>query len=232
MTARWVAGLGVAVCSLLGAPGCGSGRRAQQPVLVEAGSRPSASRQAAPDWVLRTPYMKGKICAVGAVDPTFYRQDGRTQASDAARNELARTVQVKIGSIMYDEQTVHGTFVDQATVQEVVGSISEVVLSGAQVMEVWFDATGSVSRKGMTYALACMPTDQSVAELADRLQQVASSTTAGAASDRIARVKENARKAFDDLEAMENKQSKDEEAAPAAAASDSSDGTDIEGGSK
>jgi len=148
--------------------------------------------------------MKGNICAVGAVDPTFFRQDGRVNAGESARAELARTIQVKVTAVMYDEQTTHGQWVDQAIVQEVIGSVSEVVLSGAQVMEVWYDDHGAVSRRGMTYALACMATDDSVAQLAERLHQVSEQD----AGDRIERVKENARLAFEELEAMERAEKK------------------------
>ncbi|MCC7385264.1 MAG: LPP20 family lipoprotein [Deltaproteobacteria bacterium] len=156
----------------------------------------------APDWVMRTPQKKGSICAVGAVDPTFFRQDGLTHAAESARNELARTVQVKINAVMYDYQDNTGSRTDQSFVQEVVGSISDVVLSGAQVLEYWYDERGSVSRRGMTYALACMDTDQSVAQLAERLQQAAPSEDR---EEKIAEVRERAQAAFDELEAMEEK---------------------------
>jgi hypothetical protein len=153
-----------------------------------------------PEWVMKTPHKSGSICATGAVDPTFYRQDGRTNAADSARNELARTIQVKVSSVMYDEQTTSGSYVDQAYVEQVVGSISDVVLSGAQVEQYWYDEYGSVSKKGMTYALACMPTDQSVAQLAEKLKQASPDD-----ANKIEKVKERAKAAFDELEAMENK---------------------------
>lgn len=155
-----------------------------------------------PDWVLHTPVERGQVCATGAVDPTFYRQDGRNGAADSARNELARTIQVKVSSVMYDEQTTSGSNVDQAFVTQVVGSISDVVLSGAQVRSYWYDEYGNVSRKGMTYALACMPTDESVAQLADRLKQVHPDEQD---KDKIEQVKARAKAAFDELETMENK---------------------------
>ena len=78
----------------------------------------TAKKGNAPEWVLRTPRMPGNICATGAVDPTFYRQDGRTQAADSARNELARTIQVKVSSVMYDETSTNGSYVDQAFVSQ------------------------------------------------------------------------------------------------------------------
>lgn len=192
-------------CFTLGAialGGCASsGPVAPNPYVDSDEKPPPPEDVVVPDWVMRTPRMTGNICAVGAVDPTFFRQDGRANASESARSELARTIQVKITTVMYDEQTTHGQFVEQAIVQQVVGSLSDVVLSGAQVMEVWYDAYGNVSRNGMTYALACMKTDESVAQLAERLHQVTADDPDS--TDRIARVKENARLAFEELEGME-----------------------------
>jgi hypothetical protein len=164
-------------------------------------------KKTAPDWVMRTPSIEKKVCAVGSVDPTFYRDDGRKNASDAARNQLAKTVQVKISTVMYDEINTHGGgWTDEVSVQQIVGSISDVVLSGAQIAEVWFDEHGVVDRDGMTYAMACMPTDASMKELAAKLEAV------GAQDDpnrqkRIQRVKDNAQKAFDELENLEEKKS-------------------------
>jgi hypothetical protein len=176
------------------------------PVLMaksSASAEDSRSRGPAPDWVLRTPRQSGNICAVGTVDPTFFRQDGVRFAADAARNELARTIEVKVTSVMYDEQTIRGSHVDEAFVQQVVGTMSDVVLSGAQVLESWFDELGSISRRGMTYALACMATDQTVAELAERLK--AAGGEGEESADRIADVRERAADLFKELEEQEER---------------------------
>lgn len=154
-----------------------------------------------PEWVFRIPRKTGQVCATGAVDPTFYRQDGRTNAAEAARGELARTIQVKVTAVMYDEQTTRGSFVDQAIVTETIGTISEAVIAGAEVVSYWFDATGAVSRSGMTYALACMRTDQSVEELAARLKEAFPDEQD---EDKIEEVKERAKAAFEELEKMED----------------------------
>jgi hypothetical protein len=183
---------------LLTSIACGGGKQA---VIPPPPPKPDV---VVPEWVLKLPRQPGNICATGAVDPTFYRQDGRTQAADSARNELARTIQVKVTSVMYDEQTSRGSYVDQSFVSQVVGSISDVVLSGAQVTEYWFDEYGHVSRRGMTYALACMPTDQSVAQLAEKLK---AANPDAEDADKIEQVRERAKAAFDELEAMEAKQS-------------------------
>jgi hypothetical protein len=194
----------LSLASIAGCSGGGSQAAADPAVtLVPEGALSGAASRPAPDWVLRTPRMKGNICAVGTVDPTFYRQDGVVQAGEAARKELARTIQVKISSVMIDQQSTRGSYVDESFVEDVVGTISDVVLSGAQVMETWFDDRGSVSRRGMTYALACMPTDQSVAQLAEKLK--ASAPAGEDQQAKIAAVRDRAKAAFDELEAMEDK---------------------------
>jgi hypothetical protein len=118
---------------------------------------------------------------------------------------LARTIQVKVSSVMYDEQTTSGSYVDQSFVTQVTGSISDVVLAGAQVEQYWYDENGAVSKKGMTYALACMPTDQSIAQLAEKLKSANANPTDDD-KNKIEKVKERAKAAFDELEQMENKQ--------------------------
>jgi hypothetical protein len=152
---------------------------------------------------MRTPHQSGTLCAVGTVDPTFFRQDGVRFAAEAARNELARTIEVKVTSVMYDEQTMRGTYVDEAFVQQVVGTMSDVVLSGAQVMETWYDELGAISKRGMTYALACMPTDQSVAQLAERLKAAAVESGEDHA-DQIEKARERAADLFKELEEQED----------------------------
>ncbi len=176
------------------------------PQLVPEGSLKKAGKDA-PEWVLRTPRMQGNVCAVGAVDPTFFRDDGIVRAKEAARAELARTVQVKINSVFLDVAENDGSWVRQ-----VIDSTSEVVLSGAEILEVWYDEAGSVQRRGMTWALACMKTDQSVAELAAKLKEA--SEEAAAEEDqpsreaKIAKVRERAAAAFDELEAAEEAKAK------------------------
>ncbi len=155
-----------------------------------------------PGWVLRMPPKKGRICATGAVDPTFFRQDGRTSAAETARAELARTIQVKVTAFMVDEQTNYGGYVDQVIVTEVITSVSEAVISGAEILEYWYDEFGNVSKKGMTYAFACMRTDESAAQLAERIHQAVPEEGNEKA---LEGVRERAKAAFDELEAMEAK---------------------------
>jgi hypothetical protein len=199
----------VFVCGLavLAGGACASQQSVSKKGLNRFQPKPKGAVKKMPDWVMRTPSIAKTVCAVGAVDPTFYRDDGRRNASDAARNELAKTVQVKISSVMYDEINSHGGgWTSEVSVQQIVGSISDVVLSGAQISEVWFDEHGVVDREGMTYAMACMPTDKSMQELAAKLEAVGSKDDPDH-QKRIQRVKANAAKAFDELENLEAKKS-------------------------
>lgn len=187
----------ITVLALLALQGCAS-----KPPPPPAPPPPPPPVLEIPGWVFENPKPSGQICATGAVDPTFYRQDGRVNAAEAARNELARSIQVHISSVMYDSATNRGGSVRQYIVSEVVTAVNEGVLSGAEIVSYWYDETGAVSRKGMTYALACMDTNQSVADLAAKLEEAYPDEEH---KDQIAAVKERARAAFDELEAMEDK---------------------------
>lgn len=188
-TAKLVCAVGLA-----GLIGCG-----HAPVVAPV--QPPPPKKPAPEWVMRLPRKKGDVCAVGAVDPTYFRQDGLKFAAESARAELAKAIQVKVSSVMLDYQSTSGDSVDQATVEQVVGSVSDGVLSGAEIMESWYDEDGSVSRKGMTYALACMRTDQSVAELAEKLKQVTPESEDK--EKKIQNVRDRAAAAFDELDKAE-----------------------------
>jgi hypothetical protein len=181
--------------------GCLGGRAAAPRVLVKPAPETTAD---VPYWVRRTPSEKGKVCATGAVNPTFYQQDGRVYAAEAARNELARSVQVHISSIMYDSESTSGGDVRQYIVSEVTTAVQDGVVSGAEVLEYWYDDHGAVARKGMTYALACMSTDQSSAQLAEKLEALAAEHPED--GQRIEAVKKRAKAAFDELERMEERQ--------------------------
>ncbi|MEQ8273831.1 MAG: LPP20 family lipoprotein [Deltaproteobacteria bacterium] len=155
-----------------------------------------------PDWVYETPSKPGYICATGAVDKTYYQQDGRVYAAEAARNELARTIQVTIYSVMYDYESNRGGSVRQYIVSEVESAVAGGVLNGAEIVHSWYDKYGNVANPGMTYALACMKKDQSVADLAEKIKEAYPEEEREAA---LEGVRQRAEKAFDELEAMEAK---------------------------
>ncbi|MBI5409786.1 MAG: LPP20 family lipoprotein [Nitrospirae bacterium] len=112
----------------------------------------------APDWVVRNPNIEGIICAVGASEPTYYREDAKLYAAENARKELARTISVDIKTIMIDIGTKRGSRVDEATVTEVSSWATSAAVENSKIIEYWHDEEGAVSgKKNVTYALSCMP---------------------------------------------------------------------------
>ncbi|MBI5058022.1 MAG: LPP20 family lipoprotein [Nitrospirae bacterium] len=110
-----------------------------------------------PDWVVRTPNIEGMICAVGASEPTYFREDAKKYAAEGARKELARTINISIRTIMVDTATVKGSRVDEATVSEVSSWATSAVVENSKIIEYWFDAEGQAGKRDITYALGCMP---------------------------------------------------------------------------
>jgi hypothetical protein len=111
-----------------------------------------------PDWVIRTPNIKGMICSVGMSGPTYYESDAKLYAAENARKELARTLSIEIKTIMIDIATERGNSIDEATVMQVSSWATSAVVENSTIIEYWHDAEGIVSqRKDVTYALGCMP---------------------------------------------------------------------------
>lgn len=153
-----------------------------------------------PAWVDRVPEQKGKVCALGTAEPTFYREDGKIYAAENARNQLAMTISVRVQAVMIDIQEHDSSFQDSTYVQEAQSYATDAVVAGAQVLSYWYDEFGSRGRKSATYALGCLSTDASATQIAERLQQAHPEN-----KDKIAEVRERAKAAFDNLEAEETK---------------------------
>lgn len=150
-----------------------------------------------PPWVDRVPDAHGKLCALGAAEPTFFKEDGKIYAAENARTQLAATLQTQVQSIMIDVQKSAGPgSIDQSYVTQVGTFASDAVVQGAQVLSYWYDDTGVRGRSNATYALACMGTDQSIADLDKKLQQ-----TFPDSPDKNRAVREHAKAAFDALDA-------------------------------
>lgn len=112
-----------------------------------------------PSWVLTPPKPEGKLCAVGASEPAYFKEDGKEYAAENARKQLALAYSVSIKSIMVDVATGRGHDVDEAGVMEVSSWVTDAVLKESEIVAYWYDKNGiaSFKRKGITYALACMP---------------------------------------------------------------------------
>jgi hypothetical protein len=178
-------------------------------LLAACGSAKAAAPEAAgpkvdvPAWVDRVPDMKGKICALGSAEPTFYREDGKIYAAENARTQLAATLSIRVQSVMIDIQSTNASenYVDQQYVTQAQSYATDAVVAGAQVISYWYDESGARGRQRATYALGCLDTTQSVAELNNRLQQAYPEN-----KQTNSTVRERTKAMFDDLEKQETKQ--------------------------
>jgi len=110
-----------------------------------------------PDWLTGEPKIEGMICAVGMSEPTFYKKDARQYAAENARKALARTLSIEINTLMVDITSEKNSSINEATTMEVSSWTTKAVVRNSEIIEYWHDAKGIVSRKDVTYALACMP---------------------------------------------------------------------------
>ncbi|MCC6810354.1 MAG: LPP20 family lipoprotein [Deltaproteobacteria bacterium] len=188
--------LGTGLCAAFSACGGGSA----PPPRANAANDPNV-----PPWVDRVPDVKGKICALGSAEPTFFREDGKVYAAENARTQLASTLSLRVESVMIDIQSTNSgeNYVDQQYVTQAQSFATDAVVQGAQVISYWYDETGTRGRQRATYALACLDTNSSVAELNNRLQQAYPQN-----EKTNQKIRERAKAAFDDLEKEEAKHAK------------------------
>lgn len=125
-----------------------------------------------PDWVQKVPREKDRICAVGASEPTYFREDAKKYAAENARSELARSLHVDINSIMVDITTERGGDIAEGSIIEASSWASEAVLKESEISSYWYDEEGTASfkKKGITYALACMPLKNTAQEISEKLK--------------------------------------------------------------
>lgn len=180
---------------LLCATSC-AGRRHKPPPPPVVSAKP-------PAWVKHIPHEKGFVCAVGAVDPTFYRQDGLESAAEQARAELAKSIHSHIWAYTEDVQSTNGSSFRNLVTSEVEAAVTDGVIAGAEVRSTWYDEYGAQSRAGMTYALACMSTSKTAEQLAQKLREAHEDTVD---EKTIEAVEKRAQSLFDEMEEMEAKQ--------------------------
>ena len=155
-----------------------------------------------PDWVAKTPLRAGQMCARGAIDPTFYRLDQRDGAARIARNQLARDLELEVTGIVQNVESARGSRVDPYIVSEVTSFVDEAVLTGAEIVSYWHDASGQISAREMTYALACVGTDESLERLTEKLKNAYPDPTDAAT---VAAVRDQAKTVFERLEEVGKK---------------------------
>jgi len=121
---------------------------------------PGQDEPVPPKWVCtgEAPEITGAVCAVGIAGATYFRSDAVKKAAEEARNELARTVAVRVQTAMLDIQTGGGGRRGSRTIMEVSSFVNEIILEGSRIVEVWHDeyGRGFAGISGYTYALACI----------------------------------------------------------------------------
>lgn len=153
-----------ALLSVLAIWGCGSTAVVRAPSSV-------------PDWVERTPIEPGRLYAVGMVGRTLFSEDGRRNAADAARKELARSLSSRIESVLlHIERTRRPGFLGEAGIVSATSWATDLVVNGSQIREYWVDSKGLVpeGESGATYALAVIELATVPADLQQRAPEALS----------------------------------------------------------
>jgi len=130
------------------AGGQGSRPQAAAPQLVPAG---------VPAWVKNTPLdPKGQwLYASGYSPRSFYLKDAIEHAKNAARVELAKSLQVSVQETLTD--TLKGgqrTAGARAEIVSVSQSTLDAELKDSEIVETWHDKDGLAGEVGAVYALA------------------------------------------------------------------------------
>jgi len=124
------------------------------------GERSKKNNVLIPEWVIRTPTESGRIYAVGISGPTYFPEDGKINAADQARKELAKSLGGKIQSVLLVITEKGKTTADEAAVISATSWATEIVLENSQILEIWIDQEGVIdgSSPGTTYALGMVQT--------------------------------------------------------------------------
>ncbi len=126
----------------------------------------------APDWVLKgcSAYWgdddTGRICGVGSVSGTRNISLARTAAMGRARTEIARSLEVKVKSMLKDYQsttTGGGEFGDSSTEEQNITDVSKQItsntLNGTTLQDTW------VANDGTLFTLMAMDADAFIESL-------------------------------------------------------------------
>jgi len=151
-----------------------------------------AELEGAPDWVLGNSNTKNEICGVGSAGGTRNASVARTAAMGRGRTEIARTLEVRVKSMLKDYQatTTGGEYFGQAAndeqhIEDVSKQITDTSLSGSELKKTW------ISKPGTLYVLMCVDLNK-FKDAVNRMSQLNEQVRAA--------VVERANKAFDELD--------------------------------
>jgi len=166
-SARPLSSVTLALC--LSVLGTGAGCRSAPPVdptLVP------------PAWVSTPPTEPGYLYATGSWPRTLDMQDAKDRAVEQARAELARSISVKVQTVIRDWQSnttsaFGASGLSREYTEAVSKSLSDTVLNGSEVREIWTDPEGRAGPAGTVYALVRMRTSQAVQSAQQTTQTLA-----------------------------------------------------------
>ena len=109
-----------------------------------------------PEWINRLPQTKGKLYAVGISGPTYFIEDGKMNAAENARKELAKALSVRVQALSLTLQQNKDKRENEISSVTVSSWATDVVVLHSQILELWIDEEAKVpnSQPGTVYALA------------------------------------------------------------------------------
>lgn len=162
-------GLALATAFVLGSTACSSPTSPAQAMPSEFAG--------APDWVVQG--CRGSkqadngdaLCGVGSIAGTRNISLARTAAVGRGRTEIARTLQVKVKSMLKDYQaTTSGgeafgeQMNDEQHIEDVSKQITQISLSGTEMRDTW------ISQAGTVYALVVLDVEKFEDSISDMHQ--------------------------------------------------------------
>ena len=197
MTRSFARSAAVSIALSLGAVACGGGNQAQPPAAT--GNAAIDDFNSAPAWVRQSckSYWgdggKSRVCAVGSMAGSNNIGLLKSGAAGRARTEIARSLQVKVASLLKDYQrTVTGgenfgkAASDEQLVQDTSKQLTDMTLSGTEQVDSWIGP-----KSGTMYVLVQLNTE-AFGEAIGKMKTLDAQTR-----EYVVR---NSAKAFDDLQ--------------------------------
>ena len=153
-----------------------------------------------PEWIDKTGTQPGnRLCAVGFSLPTFHAENTFEVVIEDIRSQLAQVLQTLVSSYTEDLSTEKATAVEMMTVAS-----TQAVSKGAVVTDFWYDehGVGPFQKKRTTYGWGCVYPIEVMKKTVESLQKELPENT-------VAKVRERAKAAFDDLDAEIEKRTKE-----------------------
>ncbi|MBN1962239.1 MAG: hypothetical protein JW841_14990 [Deltaproteobacteria bacterium] len=155
-------------------------------------ARPPVSPEKTPKWITKTGKQPGgRLCAVGFSMPTFFADNTFEAVVEDIRSQLAEVVETLVSQ--YTEEITSNR---SQTIKMMTVATTQAISKGVVVTDFWYDrdAIGPQKQQRSTYGWGCVyPVDimkQSIAAIEEKMPEKT-----------VAKVRERAAHAFEDLDA-------------------------------